>query len=185
MIGLLKLVWGATGGKWLLIAPLIALAAMGVALKVETARLSHVQDKLSAMTALRLQERDNHRQTKANFASAMAQAKLDADAARLRIENQWKGQVDASETNGRIRLDDALRAAERMLAARPSGTCARSVPGQTRIPAPATTAADPARASAMSQLDASDVRVCTANTVKALSWQEFYAGLRANPQPSE
>jgi hypothetical protein len=160
---------------------LILLQAIGFG--VVSWKFNHRTEQLEDMTALRLTERSNHRQTKANYRAAMAQAKLDQAAAIAARETQWRTQSNATETKIRDELGTALAAADayinRLRSAAKAGTGAGGGTGANQTAGAATLAAQPVGPGGMPQLDASDVRICTVNTVEYRQLKALYEKLRA------
>lgn len=179
MIGLVKSVWGMTGGRWLLGGALAALVVLSGLLAWERHAHKNTRTRLTAMTALRDAEAANHRATKAAYAKAQAAATLEHEAVKLAVESHWKGVVDVTQIRLRARLDAALAAARRVRPAVPTGARSGGATGQADPAATAPAAAPAGGAGAMPQLDERDVLICTENTIKAQGWRAFYEGLGA------
>jgi len=123
-------------------------------------------------------ERAAHIATKDRYAAAQAQATAKAVATARTIETHWRQTNEDTETALRSELDRALASVDRLRQPQ-AGRAAVRATGRPD-PAPTATApADPAGAGPLPQLDDSDLRICTENTVKARGWQVYFNGVSA------
>jgi hypothetical protein len=186
MIGLVRSVLGLAGGKWLLGGSIAIILGLSGWLAVEKWQHAGTKNDLTAMTSLRKEERSNHRQTKAYYRAAMAQAKLNQAAAIADREAQWRNQSNATETKIRTELGSALAAADayvarlRTAAKAGAGDTGGTIETQTAGAAPIAT--QPFGPGGMPQLDGNDVRICTVNTVEYRQLKALYEQLRAESQ---
>ena len=121
----------------------------------------------SARTGLK-SEIQAHKQTEANYRTASAEALAAAKANKVRVETKYLEIENAQDKDIRIRLAAALNGLRsRAASSNSSGSNA------TGLSIPADGSVNLAGASEAAELD--DALICTANTIKAQGWQDWYA----------
>lgn len=117
-----------------------------------------------------------HKQTVANYRAASQAATDAAVANKVRVETKYVEIENAQDKNIRARLDAALsKLRSRKTATDTSGADAVSMPFTPNA------AVDPAGAGGRAVMD-DDAVICTANTVKAQGWLDWYEQVRAVEQ---
>lgn len=114
-----------------------------------------------------------HKQTVANYRAASQAATDAAGANKVRVETKYVEIENAQDKDIRARLAAALgKLRSRKTATDTSGAGAASMPFTPAA------AVDPDRASGRAIMD-DDAIICTANTIKAQGWLDWYEQVRA------
>jgi hypothetical protein len=113
-----------------------------------------------------------HKQTEANYRAASAKALADAKANKVRVETKYVEIENAQDKDIRARLA-AATASLRARAASSDSSRADAI----SLPSVAVPTIDPIGASGEPVVD--DALICTANTVKAQGWQDWYKEAQA------
>jgi len=166
LLGFLK--WLAEDWRRVVIA---GLAVLSVILFIRGNGLSDDRDKALAGWKA---EKIAHDMTVEMFRAASAKALADAKANKVRVETKYVEIENAQDKDIRARLAAAtasLRA--RAASSNSSGPDAISLPGV------ANATVEPAGTGGNAKLD--DALICTANTVKAQGWQDWFEQIQTVP----
>jgi len=154
--------WQWLSEDWLRII-VAALCVLSAFLWWQGNRAANARD--DALTALQA-EKTAHQQTVANYRAAAAKAMAEAEANKVRVETRYVEIENEADKNIRAQLAAAIAGLRAKAGADSGGS------REIDLPSLADPAVDPDGAGQAAIMD--DLESCTANTVKAEGWQDWY-----------